>query len=102
MLEIATIRNNAAQVKERLAVKNFKELALVDDAVLYDEKRRHLQQQLDHNLNKQNLIAKEIGELFKQGKKDEAESRKSESAVLKDEAQQMEGVLAKAEDDLKD
>ena len=89
MLEIITIRNSAEQVKQKLAIKNFKELHLVDDAVLVDEKRRHLQQQLDHNLNKQNIIAKEIGELFKQGKKEEAENRKSESAVLKEEAKQI-------------
>ena len=72
MLEIAFIRNNAEHVKERLAVKHFKELNLVDDAVAVDEKRRALQKQLDDNLAKQNVIAKEIGELFKQGKKDEA------------------------------
>jgi seryl-tRNA synthetase len=102
MLEIAVIRNQAELVKQKLSVKNFRELHLVDDAVLVDEKRRHLQQQLDHNLNKQNLVAKEIGDLFKQGKKDEAENKKGESAVLKDESKQIEALLVKAEDDLKD
>jgi seryl-tRNA synthetase len=102
MLEIALIRNHAELVKQKLAIKNFKELDLVDDAVLLDEKRRHLQQQLDHNLNKQNLVAREIGELFKQGKKEAAENRKSESAVLKDESKQIEELLAKAEEQLKD
>ena len=102
MLEIAVIRNKAELVKQKLSVKNFRELYLVDDAVLVDEKRRHLQQQLDHNLNKQNLVAKEIGDLFKQGKKDEAENKKGESAVLKDESKQIEALLVKAEDDLKD
>ena len=67
MLEIANIRNNAEEIKNRLAVKNFKELNLIDEAVAIDAKRRSVQLVLDENLNKQNIIAKEIGELFKQG-----------------------------------
>ncbi|MDB5281735.1 MAG: seryl-tRNA synthetase [Bacteroidota bacterium] len=101
MLEIAVIRNNAEDIKARLAVKNFKELNLIDEAVVVDEKRRSLQKLLDDNLNKQNTIAKEIGDLFKQGKKDEADKRKSDSATLKEEAKQYESGLAKIEDDLK-
>jgi seryl-tRNA synthetase len=101
MLEIAVIRNNAALVKERLAVKNFAELNLVEDAIASDEKRRTVQKQLDDNLNRQNIIAKEIGELFKSGKKEEAESRKQESASLKEESKQLEAELLKNEVELK-
>ena len=102
MLEIATIRTNAEEVKSRLAVKNFKELNLVDEAVAVDAKRRGVQLLLDENLNKQNIIAKEIGELFKQGKKAEAEGRKNDSASLKEGSKDLETQLAKFEDELKD
>ncbi len=102
MLEIATIRNNAEEVKSRLAIKNFKELNLIDDAITVDGKRRAIQLQLDENLNKQNIIAKEIGELFKQGKKAEADSRKSDSASLKEQSKELEAELGKLEDELKD
>ena len=102
MLEIATIRNNAEEVKSRLAIKNFKELHLIDDAISVDGKRRAIQLQLDENLNKQNIIAKEIGELFKQGKKAEADSRKSDSASLKEQSKELEAELGKLEDELKD
>src|SRR5579862_4316202 len=101
MLEIAVIRNNPALVKERLAVKNFAELNLVDEAVACDEKRRTVQKQLDDNLNRQNIIAKEIGELFKSGKKEEAESRKKESANLKEESKQLDAELVKSEVELR-
>ena len=102
MLEIATIRNNAEEVKSRLAVKNFKELQLVDEAVEVDAKRRSIQLLLDDNLNKQNVIAKEIGELFKQGKKAEADGRKNDSASLKEKSKELEAELAKSEEELKD
>lgn len=49
-----------------------------------------------------NVIAKEIGELFKQGKKDDAESKKAETAKLKEDSKQFETDLAKAEDEIKD
>lgn len=102
MLEIVTIRNNAGEVKGRLAVKNFKELHLVDEAVAIDAKRRSIQSELDENLNKQNIIAKEIGELFKQGKKAEADARKQDSASLKEQSKELEAGLAGNEEALKD
>ena len=100
MLEIAVIRNNAEGVKERLAIKNFKELQLVDEAVDIDQKRRFMQQYLEDNLNKQNIIAKQIGELFKQGKKEEAETRKAEIAALKEESKKSEVALESLEKEL--
>ncbi|MBP6731194.1 MAG: serine--tRNA ligase [Chitinophagales bacterium] len=102
MLEIITIRNNAENVKQRLAVKNFKELNLIDEVVAIDEKRRSIQTKLDENLSRQNAIAKEIGDLFKQGKKDEADAKKAETAALKENSKQFEAELAKAEEEIKD
>jgi seryl-tRNA synthetase len=101
MLEIAVIRNNAEEIKKRLAVKNFREINLVDEVLSLDEQRRSIQTKLDENLAKQNVIAKEIGELFKQGKKDEAEKKKAETASLKEESKQSEADLAKAEEAIK-
>ena len=101
MLEIAVLRNNPDFVKERLAVKNFKQLELVDEVLKTDENRRSVQKQLDDNLAKQNVLAKEIGDLFKQGKKEEAEGKKSETAVLKEESKKLEADLNAAEEQMK-
>jgi seryl-tRNA synthetase len=101
MLEIAAIRNNSENIKERLAIKNFKELNLIDEVLLADEKRRSIQTKLDENLAKQNTIAKEIGDLFKQGKKEEAEKKKAETIVLKEESKQFEIDLSGTEDEIK-
>jgi len=101
MLEIAVIRTNAEMVKQRLAVKNFKDIALVDEAVVVDEKRRNIQTRLDDNLAQQNVIAKQIGDMFKQGKRDEADQLKGETAKLKEQSKVLEEGLSKIEDDLK-
>ena len=102
MLEINAIRNNAEEIKQRLAVKNFKEINLIDDVLIFDENRRSIQTKLDENLARQNAISKEIGDLFKQGKKNEADKKKTETAALKEESKQFEAGLAKAEEEMKD
>lgn len=101
MLEIAYLRNHTDDVKTRLTKKNFAELNLVDEILAADEKRRHIQKQLDDNLAQQNIIAKEIGDLFKQGKKEEAEQKKSTTAALKEDSKQLELQLAQLEEELK-
>lgn len=102
MLELNLVRTNPDFVKERLAVKNFKELNLVDEVLTVDEKRRGVQKQLDDNLARQNQIAKEVGDLFKQGKREEAEVKKAETASLKEESKRLEAELNAAEQEQKD
>lgn len=86
MLEIQLIRQNPAFVKERLAVKHFAEINLVDEILQADEERRNIQKELDDIRNRENVIAKEIGGLFKEGKKDEAEAKKNETVKLKEQS----------------
>ncbi len=83
MLEIQLIRQNPAFVKERLAVKHFAEIGLVDTISDIDIKRRSTQAELDSIRSQENVLAKEIGELMKAGKKAEAEMKKLEVADLK-------------------
>ncbi|MBP7389603.1 MAG: serine--tRNA ligase [Chitinophagales bacterium] len=97
MLEIGYVRQNPEGVKKQLAVKHFAEVHLIDDLLAIDETRRLTQKNLDDNLAKQNVIAKEVGDLFKQGKKDEADSKKQEVALLKEESKLQESKLAEAE-----
>lgn len=85
MLDIKLIRENPDFVKERLAHKQFKQIEMVDQISALDAERRSLQQELDSVLNQSNLAAKAIGGLMKEGKKEEAEAKKAEVAVLKDQ-----------------
>lgn len=83
MLQVNFIRQNAELVKQRLAVKNFKQPELVDELLQWDEKRKKYQFELDEALAKVNAASKEIGQLMAKGEKEKAEAKKAEVAHLK-------------------
>jgi seryl-tRNA synthetase len=83
MLQVNFIRQNVDLVKERLAVKNFKELQLVDELLQWDDKRKQSQLEQDNLLAKINAASKEIGQLMAKGNKEQAEAKKKEVAELK-------------------
>ena len=83
MLQVNVLRTNPDWVKERLAVKNFKQVELVDEIVALDNDRKKTQSEFDNTQSKINLSSKEIGKLMGQGKKDEADARKEEVSSLK-------------------
>ena len=83
MLQVAFIRNNTALVKERLAVRNFKELDLVDTIVSLDEESRHLKNKMEDAQMQINSISAEIPNLIKSKQNDEANKLKNEVGLLK-------------------
>ncbi|MBR4513506.1 MAG: serine--tRNA ligase [Lachnospiraceae bacterium] len=85
MLDIKFVRENPDIVKENIK-KKFQDdkLPLVDEAIALDKESRELQQEADELRASKNKIAKQIGALMAQGKKDEAEAAKAE--VAKDAA----------------
>ena len=85
MLQLNTIREEKDRVISGLKKRNFKELALVDEIITLDEKRRSTQLALDETLAKSNTLSKEVGNLFKAGETDKANALKVESAILKDD-----------------
>jgi seryl-tRNA synthetase len=97
MLQVAFIRNNTAEVKHRLAVKNFAELNLVDEILALDEERKKLQQEFDNTQAKVNSTSKEIGILMAKGNKADADNKKEEVAVFKNSLQPISGKLSAIE-----
>jgi seryl-tRNA synthetase len=83
MLQINFIRENPEEVINRLKTKNFEASVLVDQIIGIDEKRRLSQTKLDDSLAEANKIAKSFGQLFKEGKREEAELLKVRTAELK-------------------
>ena len=83
MLQVNVLRNNPEWVKERLAVKNFKQLELVDEIIQLDDERKKIQSEYDKTQSKVNAASKEIGKLMGQGKKEEAEEMKLQVASYK-------------------
>lgn len=102
MLQLAFIRNNKEEVKQRLTVKNFAELSIVDDLLSFDEERKRLQQQFDSIQARVNSTSKQIGQLMAKGQKDDAENKKQEVASLKSSLQPISDRLSIVEKQLED
>src|SRR5688572_12070811 len=102
MLQVAYIRSNKEEVKQRLAVKNFAELGLVDEILSLDEERKKLQQEFDSAQAKVNSTSKEIGQLMAKGQKNDAENKKQEVASLKSSLQPISDRLSIVERQLQD
>ena len=102
MLQVAFIRNNKDEVKERLSVKNFAEPGLVEEILSLDEERKKLQQEFDSTQAKVNSNSKEIGQLMAKGQKEEAENKKQDVATLKSSLQPISDRLAIVEKQLHD
>lgn len=85
MLQLNYIRDNKELVIKKLQVKNFKNAEeVITNIITLDDERKTTQKELDDVKGKQNLIAKEIGGLFREGKKEEAEAKKQETVALKE------------------
>jgi seryl-tRNA synthetase len=83
MLQVSYIRQDTESVKQRLAIRNFKEIKLVDEILQLDDERKRLQLESENTQSKLNTAAKQIGQLMANGRKDEAELKKTEVASLK-------------------
>jgi len=102
MLQLNYIRENRDTVIERLAVKHFKEIGLVDEIISLDEDRRKIQAESDALSGEANAAAKQIGDLMRQGKKEEAEAVKSQSSGYKEQVKQLLDKLGAIEIELND
>lgn len=102
MLQVSLLRQNREWVKERLAVKNFSELNLVDEVIALDDRRKQLTFQFDETQAGINKASKEIGGLMAKGEKDAAEAKKTEVSTLKSSLQPITEQLAVVEKELQD
>lgn len=102
MLQLAFLRNHTQEVKERLAVKNFRELNLVDEIIALDDTRKKLTFQFDDTKAKINAASKEIGGLIAKGQKAEAEEKKKEVEAFKAALGPVQQELDAAEKQLND
>ncbi len=100
MLEIQQIRRDFDGVKSRLDKRGVDFGDHLRAALDADDQRKNAQTKLDANLSQMNQLSKEIGSLFKDGKKDEAERLKGRTAELKTEIKQLEDELKRAESNL--
>ncbi|WP_026754141.1 serine--tRNA ligase [Sediminibacter sp. Hel_I_10] len=100
MLQVAVIKAHKNDIIKSLAKRNIDAKAMIEDAISLDEKRKTIQTQLDATLAEANSISKEIGNLYKSGKAEEANNLKEkttqlkeDSKVLSDDLQETTGAL---------
>lgn len=102
MLQIGYIRQNTALVKEKLAIKNFSDLSVVDKLLELDEQVRKLKTETESIQSSINAASKEIGMLMGKGEKEAAEVKKQEVAGSKTNLQNLATRLSEAEKALYD
>lgn len=92
MLQVKFIRDHKERVIEGLKIRNFQtdDLKIIDEILKTDDYRKSTQTQLDSKLSQRNKLSDEIGQLFRQGKREEAEKIKVQVAKLKEEVSQLE------------
>lgn len=84
MLEITRIRENKDQIAEALKVRNFDAKDQLDELLVIDNDWRIAKGELEAIAAEANKIAKEIGQLFAQGKQEEANAAKAKTQELKE------------------
>ncbi|MBP5319088.1 MAG: serine--tRNA ligase [Paludibacteraceae bacterium] len=89
MLTLKYITENRDEAIARLAKKHFDGREAIDQVIQLDNQRRATQLKLDNLLAEINQLSKQVGELYKQGKRDEADAIKNKTAALKEESKSL-------------
>ena len=98
MLQLSYIREKKDEAIEWLAIKNFDAKPVLEKGLELDNDRRRTQNELDSLLNEANVIAKQVGELYKQGKKAEADDLKNKSTAIKESTGKLGELLKQIEE----
>ncbi|MCC6720665.1 MAG: serine--tRNA ligase [Bacteroidia bacterium] len=101
MLQISYLRENTTEAVERLAIKNFNASEAIKQILSIDDNRREIQLELDNLFAESNRISKTIGDLYREGKKSEADELKQKTVNIKDKSQETEKKLKEIEEELK-
>ena len=100
MLTLQTIKDNPDDVIRRLAIKYFDAKEVIAKVIEVDSNRRTTQMQLDSVLAEVNVLSKSIGQMMKEGRKEEAETVRLSVSEKKDGIKYMEAELKAFEDEL--
>jgi len=102
MLTLKYIAENKEIVLAGLTKKGFKRTELIDEVLELDAQRRSSQVKLDAALAELNLLSKSIGQLMKEGKKEEANTARQRTVEIKESNIDIEATMTNAEKCLQD
>ena len=83
MLQVTYLRQHTQLAKDKLAIKHFSNLDLVDQVIAADDQRKRLQASFDELQSKVNAASKEIGNHMAKGEKEQAETLKQNVGAWK-------------------
>ncbi len=102
MLTLKFIQENADKIIERLAIKNFDAAGILKQIGEKDKERKQTQLSMDNQQAELKQLSKEIGNLFKQGKAEEANAIKAKTSGLKENVKQAGERLSTIEKELQE
>ncbi|MBY0245483.1 MAG: serine--tRNA ligase [Sphingobacteriaceae bacterium] len=97
MLQVNYIRENKEKVLEGLKVRNFKQPELVNEIIALDQVFRATQTQLNDFESEANTLAKQIGDLMRTGKKEEADLLKQKTTSCKENIKKLTEEISEIE-----
>lgn len=103
MLQVQLISDNRDRFIAGLSKRGIANAGnLLDEVIQIDQNRRTTQNELDKILNESNNLAKQIGGLMKESKREEADLIKAKTADLKENSKKLTEALNTYSDQLKD
>lgn len=96
MLDIRIIRENPEYVKERVRLRGGDHWMLVDKVLECDVKRRNAETEKQALSQERNSSSKLIGQMMKEGRRDEAEALKARMSEVGDRIRELDAVASAA------
>ena len=100
MLTLKYISDNKEEIIQKLAKRNFQAEEIIAKVIALDTDRRKTQTEADSAQAQSNTISREIGKLMQQGKRDEAEKAKAQTAELKENIRSLTDKQSQIEQEL--
>ena len=96
MLDIRIIRENPDYVKERVRLRGGDHWKLVDKVLECDEKRRSAETEKQALSQERNVTSKQIGQLMKEGRREEAEALKQRMGTVGERIRELDAAATAA------
>ena len=102
MLKTSYIIANKQEVIKSLKKRNFDSEDLIANLISLDERRKLIQTEYENMQAESNTISKEIGQLFKEGNKDEIPNLKQRSLEIKSSTKVLSDDLSDVKNEIED
>lgn len=100
MLSIQDIRQNSDDIVKRLTKRGLDVKDAIDNILLLDNDSRSIRTELEQTQSESNQAASQIGQLMREGKKEEAEQIKAKTSVWKQSIKELQAKVDEKETEL--